>query len=845
MAITALPTPPSRDDPTNFAARGDAFLGALPTFATEANEQADTVNIQTALATASAAVAGASSKTSLGAANYKGLWSSLTGALSIPASVTHNNIAWLLINNVANVTLSQPGVSADWTPLYVQSHQIGDIKQSVAAQDATWLLCDGSEYTSSTYPTLAATLPNTSYDLENSSATMFTTSAGTVVYNGTNTYVMADNSGTISSSTDAVTWVERLVPSTYGGGALTYAGGYFCLGVNNGFYYSTDGITWTYKFLVLSQTIRCVRFGAGVFVALTTAGSSNIYTSATINGSYTVSSAATGGAVQANNLFFFGTRFFVLGGGDSSTNIWSSTNGTTWTAATSVAPSVALIDMDYDGTANYVAVGNNGNIWYSSNGTSWTLGSSSSGLALTKVRFANSLWVTISSTTDIYTSTNSSTWTVRVTPLNNNLALAFGNGRWVIGSTDSSRIAHSTDAITWTVVTAYRFGNPSADFRHVPLIYAGGKFVYSNGTVGVVSTATDATGVWTVGKNQKWLGINPTNQNENWFADNGAGTMMFPASTGVITTTNHTSYTYRQITTGGGINKIDFFGGAWFACGSGGVLWRSTDTTSWTTNISSSTAVTSVNYNGSLYLATMGYDTISGKVRTSTDGITWTERTVGGSDTFHKSIWYNGAWYVHSSGGLYRSTDGINWTNPYSVANITTIKVVNNILFILSSTTCVKTTDGLSFQRMTFQGTAEIKYDIEYFNNRYIITARGFTSTTQELRYSIWSSNDGTYFYPTMMPEEFNDLVLLLKVIGSTIYVLGTNWIYTSIDGINWERFSIPRVNLFGREVALINFANKVVLHTANASFPASTTKFRVPELTLQLGAPSFIKANY
>ena len=37
MAITALPTPPTRSDPATFAARGDAFLAALPTFATEAN----------------------------------------------------------------------------------------------------------------------------------------------------------------------------------------------------------------------------------------------------------------------------------------------------------------------------------------------------------------------------------------------------------------------------------------------------------------------------------------------------------------------------------------------------------------------------------------------------------------------------------------------------------------------------------------------------------------------------------------------------------------------------------------------------------------------------------------
>jgi hypothetical protein len=44
MAITALPTPPSRSDPANFADRGDAFLGALPTFVTEANALATATN---------------------------------------------------------------------------------------------------------------------------------------------------------------------------------------------------------------------------------------------------------------------------------------------------------------------------------------------------------------------------------------------------------------------------------------------------------------------------------------------------------------------------------------------------------------------------------------------------------------------------------------------------------------------------------------------------------------------------------------------------------------------------------------------------------------------------------
>ena len=44
MAITLLPTPPSRQDPANFNVRADGFLGALPTFGTEANSLATDVN---------------------------------------------------------------------------------------------------------------------------------------------------------------------------------------------------------------------------------------------------------------------------------------------------------------------------------------------------------------------------------------------------------------------------------------------------------------------------------------------------------------------------------------------------------------------------------------------------------------------------------------------------------------------------------------------------------------------------------------------------------------------------------------------------------------------------------
>lgn len=57
MAITALPTPPSRSDPANFADRGDAFLGALPTFQSEANALAVDVTNKQGIATTQAGIA--------------------------------------------------------------------------------------------------------------------------------------------------------------------------------------------------------------------------------------------------------------------------------------------------------------------------------------------------------------------------------------------------------------------------------------------------------------------------------------------------------------------------------------------------------------------------------------------------------------------------------------------------------------------------------------------------------------------------------------------------------------------------------------------------------------------
>ena len=142
MAITALPSVPTRADPTNFSTRSDALLTALPVFVTEANAlqvdvnakqvtassaattstaQAVIATTQAGLATtngaAQVALATTQASLSMASANYKGVWANLTGALSMPASVYHLGSFWALNVNLANVTTATPSVSASWTQL--------------------------------------------------------------------------------------------------------------------------------------------------------------------------------------------------------------------------------------------------------------------------------------------------------------------------------------------------------------------------------------------------------------------------------------------------------------------------------------------------------------------------------------------------------------------------------------------------------------------------------------------------------------------------------------------------------------------------------------------------------
>ncbi len=107
--ITTLPTPPTRDDPSSFKTRADAFLAALPDFADETNAVASEVN-------ADKVTAGNYASTATSQAAIATTKAAEAAASVAQAQATANVVQW-----VSGTTYSL-GVNV-WSPVDFQTYR--------------------------------------------------------------------------------------------------------------------------------------------------------------------------------------------------------------------------------------------------------------------------------------------------------------------------------------------------------------------------------------------------------------------------------------------------------------------------------------------------------------------------------------------------------------------------------------------------------------------------------------------------------------------------------------------------------------------------------------------------
>lgn len=311
--VTALPTPPSRQDPINFSTRADEFLGALPTFGTELNLIA--AEIQSA-----------------------------ADALNAFPAQTGN----------VGKTLKTNGTAMLWS----DSGEIGDVSFSPRVFDAAkWVKCDGSYVSQAGWPKLYAHLNNLSagaYRTDDCFSLIVTGSNGGFVgidTDDSNAYVTLGNSrvvkvdasgGTTFSAYTAAASAKSAMNSTY---IVVVRDGNLVSRITLATFTSAQLQLGTFA---AGETVKDMVFINGRFLILTTSG--KIYSSSNDGSSWTMTRSDLSGAAKMKKVKdpFYGTvTALVL----LNNVVHFTQDGITWYSAT-LTDHVALNDVTYMGAGS-------------------------------------------------------------------------------------------------------------------------------------------------------------------------------------------------------------------------------------------------------------------------------------------------------------------------------------------------------------------------------------------------------------------------------------------------------------------------------------------------------------
>ena len=291
--------------------------------------------------------------------------------------------------------------------------------------------------------------------------------------------------------------------------------------INNGIYVSTAATQfyayvpshWTTRAFAFSTSsvVTQMAYGNGKYVAQVTGGVQDFGRWSTD----AITWAATTTVFEGSQVIKYLNNLWLAGGG-SNRNLYTSTDGLTWTSRTNPMSSGNMIaDFAY---GNGIYVGSGGN-----SAAAATIISSTDGI--TWVTRAQIVWASSSSTTGIiygsggflafngnstalgryYVSTDAITWTTR-TPGVSTIwqAATYANGIYMLVSSTGYTVT-STDAITWTVKSTG--GLPTSIVGRINI---SSSIAYNNGTFVVTGNDSATKGyayVTTDGSN--WVAKNP------------------------------------------------------------------------------------------------------------------------------------------------------------------------------------------------------------------------------------------------------------------------------------------------------------------------------------------------
>ena len=511
-----------------------------------------------------------------------------------------------------------------------------------------------------------------------------------VIYAG-GLFVAATGGGVYTSS-DGVTWTlqtSNLINANVR--SVAYIGSTYYVGTSaNGYYAtSTDGTTWTTKrdasgggfysfftaggatvgigdmgIVVLSGGNREVYQPVFTFAANTTASGgksvayngSNQYVAVNSNGNPLTSSdgenwvgqplpGGVAGLSSLGSVAYLNGNYLIFGNGGT-TSIYTSSNGTDWTARTT--PTSTGLNAAAFGASTYVAVGVGGNVFSSTDLITWT--SRTAGASqFFDVTFANSVFVAVGASGVVYSSSDGATWTSRSAGANQ-----FNRILWVAGSINlfiaigaNGACYTSPDGTTWTSRSA-----GSTTFNDIAYNSTSGTIVIV-GNTGTIYSSTNGV-IWTI----RFIG-DPTYSLTFVIWD---GTQFFSCPLGSTSNAAFRSSDGTTWTRTYGpfqIARLHWLGGKYITTAASVGLNFSNDSRVWSQCKQNSSRVTA----SLSQLQKVGNAYFTG-VFSSTDGITFTRMNGGVFNT----VAYDGTYYYASVKGngssllVLRSSDASSWS---------------------------------------------------------------------------------------------------------------------------------------------------------------------------------------
>ncbi|MBN8531465.1 MAG: prepilin-type N-terminal cleavage/methylation domain-containing protein [Alphaproteobacteria bacterium] len=480
-------------------------------------------------------------------------------------------------------------------------------------------------------------------------------------------YSLSVATGTFGNNARSANWASWTAMPDIGAGnvetvahnRLAGSSGRWVIGAYNAVVTSTDGVTWTPATTPAIGAFRQI-------VSNRQPGSNALWVGVTDD-------MYMGAPVNA-----------WVGGGE----VLTSTDGSTWTSLGTIAPQkLYSLAHNYQTGASsmWVAGGENGYMMYSTNGTAWTPITSPFGAGSTVKAIANinlnytapdTYCVAVGANSKIGTTPNGVTdWVMATTPVTGELKdIAYdGNGKWVaVGA--AGKLLYSTNGTSWTLVNL----GVAQDVRSVA--HNGGSGVASKWVaVTNVDAFTSTDGVtWT-----RYAAVFSTSGMYDVQYNSATGTWMAAGWAGMLyTSTNGSTWTGQNLGgifsgVNGAIYSIAHNGqtGAsslWVVAGGDGKIATSnTGTAGWTQRTNPSACATceihALTYGNGKFVAADA----DGNIVTSTDGITWTAvstQSFGISSITHNGLSGASSMFMiadisgYGSGKVYVSPDAVTWT---------------------------------------------------------------------------------------------------------------------------------------------------------------------------------------